>query len=166
MQIIDYLNENNFIDEKEFEIACSMREAFQKQRSISISFNYEKIFVDGGRQDPAFEIIFNANRDWAYFSKHLRHLTTLIELFLTERNHADFELIFSDKLQEKINIFTKILRRLKVCFFINIMLDKGSQHFLKKQLHLDVMTIKHLSNFNLFLKKSIYNKINSYICKK
>jgi hypothetical protein len=80
LEMYDYLVNQGLIPSKEEQKICiKIRKAFRQQRDLSSSFNYEKIFVDGGKQDPNWEIIFEANKNWNRIEVLLGRHKSLIE---------------------------------------------------------------------------------------
>lgn len=92
-KLIDYLINKNLLVRQEIKIAKKIINSFQKQKSLSCGLNYDKIFVDGGKQDPNWELIIQANRDWAKYQAIFgAYVIDLMEKYLcTERTTRDIK---------------------------------------------------------------------------
>ena len=113
--MIQYLASEHYLLGKELETAEELIKAFRQQRSLSCGLNYDKLFVDGGKQDPCWEIIIQSNRKWSEFEVLLKNKAKFIEKYLCiEKKVRDYKkelgTNFYDVVGELILIIEKITR--------------------------------------------------------
>lgn len=113
--MIQYLASEHYLLGKELETAEELIKAFRQQRSLSCGLNYDKLFVDGGKQDPCWEIIIQSNRKWSEFETLLKNKAKFIEKYLCiEKTIKDYKkelgTNFYDVVGELILIIKKITR--------------------------------------------------------
>lgn len=82
LTMIDYLASEGYLQGTELETAEELIKAFRQQKSLSCGLNYDKLFVDGGKQDPQWEVIIQANRKWMEFENLLKKQANFVEKYL------------------------------------------------------------------------------------
>ncbi len=82
LTMIDYLASEGYLQGDTLETAQELIKAFRQQKSLSSSIDYEKLFVDGGKQDPQWEVIIQSNRKWSEFEALLKKQAGFIEKYL------------------------------------------------------------------------------------
>lgn len=115
ISMIDYLASEGYLQGNELKTAKDIIQAFRQQKSLSSSIDYEKLFVDGGKQDPKWEVIIQANRKWNEFETILKNKAKFIEKYLCiEKTIKDYKkelgTNFYNVVGELILIIEKITR--------------------------------------------------------
>lgn len=171
--MIQYLVSEHYLLGKELETAEELIKAFRQQRSLSSGLNYDKLFVDGGKQDPCWEIIIQSNRKWSEFEVLLKNKAKFIEKYLCiEKKVRDYKkelgTNFYDVVGELILIIEKITRLRCSDWDLMIMeLRKRVYEFgfrkTANKLHLGYNTLKRILDGNKNINfRSIERLINFF----
>ena len=114
LTMFDYLASECLLQGAELETAEELIKAFRKQKSISSSIDYEKVFVDGGKYDTNIESVIQANRKWSEFESFLKHKASFVEKYLCiEKTIGQYEEELGKvKLMEIISELVLIIEKL------------------------------------------------------
>ncbi len=163
--MIQYLASEHYLLGKELETAEELIKAFRQQRSLSCGLNYDKLFVDGGKQDPCWEIIIQSNRRWNEFEILLKNKAKFIEKYLCiEKTIGQYkkelgELKFLEVVNKLILIIEK-LTRLKdndINYGIKELKKKVYNYGFRKvcrELHINPYSLKKTINTEIFDTKN------------
>lgn len=171
--MIQYLASEHYLLGKELETAEELIKAFRQQRSLSCGLNYDKLFVDGGKQDPCWEIIMQSNRKWNEFETILKNKAKFIEKYLCiEKTIKDYKkelgTNFYDVIGELILIIEKITRlRSSDYELLLIELNKKVKTYgfrkTANKLHLGYNTLKRILDGNKNINfRSIERLVNFF----
>lgn len=165
ISMIDYLASEGYLQGNELKTAKDIIQAFRQQKSLSSSIDYEKLFVDGGKQDPKWEIIIQANRKWMEFENLLKKQAVFIEKYLCiEKTIGQYkkelgELKFLEVVNKLILIIEK-LTRLKdndINYGIKELKKKVYNYGFRKvcrELHINPYSLKKTINTEIFDTKN------------
>ncbi len=158
LTMIDFLTSEGYLQGKELETAKDIIKAFREQKSLSSSINYEKLFVDGGKQDPKWEVIIQANRKWMEFENLLKKQAVFIEKYLciektVEQYKKELGLNFYDVIGKLVMIIQQLTRRLCSDYeLLLIELNKQVKAYgfrkTANKLHLGYNTLKRILDGN------------------
>ena len=113
LTMLEYLSNERYLQGKELETAEELIKAFRQQKTLSCGFNYDRLFVDGGKQDPNWEIIIQSNRKWNEFETLLKHKAIFIEKYLCiEKSIEQYQKELGSKFYNIINELILIIEKL------------------------------------------------------
>ncbi len=113
LTMLEYLSNERYLQGKELETAEELKKAFRQQKTLSYGFNYDRLFVDGGKQDPNWDIIIQSNRKWNEFESLLKHHAVFIEKYLCiEKTVEQYKKELDSKFYAIVNELLLIIEKL------------------------------------------------------
>ena len=113
ISMLDYLINNSLIVGEEIETAKFIINSFRKQKSYSIGINYDKIYVDGGKQETDWESIFEANKNWLKIERILKEQAIFLEKYLCiEKTVEEYEKELKEEFDFIINKVVLLIEKI------------------------------------------------------
>lgn len=169
-KLIDYLINKNLLVRQEIKTAKKIINAFQKQKSLSCGLDYDKVFVDGGKQDPNWELIIQANRKWTKYQAIFgAYVIDLMEKYLcTERTTKDIKKELGKNFFPIVNEIVMAIEKLTrkksndwelMLLEINKSVRKYGFRKTAKKLNINFRTLKNIIDGKKTISVESYEKI-------
>lgn len=169
-KLIDYLINKNLLVRQEIKTAKKIINAFQKQKSLSCGLDYDKVFVDGGKQDPNWELIIQANRNWIKYQAIFgAYVIDLMEKYLcTERTTKDIKKELGKNFFPIVNEIVMAIEKLTrkksndwelMLLEINKSVRKYGFRKTAKKLNINFRTLKNIIDGKKTISVESYEKI-------
>lgn len=169
-KLIDYLINKNLLVRQEIKTAKKIINAFQKQKSLSCGLDYDKVFVDGGKQDPNWELIIQANRNWTKYQAIFgAYVIDLMEKYLcTERTTKDIKKELGKNFFPIVNEIVMAIEKLTrkksndwelMLLEINKSVRKYGFRKTAKKLNINFRTLKNIIDGKKTISVESYEKI-------
>lgn len=169
-KLIDYLINKNLLVRQEIKTAKKIINAFQKQKSLSCGLDYDKVFVDGGKQDPNWELIIQANRNWTKYQAIFgSYVIDLMEKYLcTERTTKDIKKELGKNFFPIVNEIVMAIEKLTrkksndwelMLLEINKSVRKYGFRKTAKKLNINFRTLKNIIDGKKTISVESYEKI-------